>query len=464
MRNKGTFIDERQPIDIFSTASTIIDEAVEHTLGKDGLNTAIPTQNSYLSIINDGKTIMESLSSNDKAIQLALNTLKESAFATNLNAGDGTTTTAVLQHQLLKKCYGLPSSLLIKARNKLLEELSNLRKDIESKEDLNKVVNVALGGDEELSKIVMEAFGDDLEQPIRPALIKGHDMLSKTTQIDGVSLTPVEINPVVLSNMPPALDEEFNVLIINQNLSRLDSGFIEILNRITKSKRKTILLYTEIMPSVLDQLLFNIQEGSLHLIPIRLAYPIDKVKDYISALEYYFDAPVFDDLHPYQTFDKESELEFGKCTGYVINKDSAVIKGAKQDKTFEILPPKSSIIEVGFVTYSKQEEDYRRLEDAIHSAYNALTSGYTIGSGYTLLTLSHSLDTNDEPNYTLIKEALSYLFNKLSIQSEKQLDEYIEYCMNNVFDSYKVTEQVILNSFTVVSQVLSTRCILVPYE
>lgn len=480
MKNKGTYV-LNDPQSVFLEASQIIVNAIEHTLGKDGMNTAIPTANSYLSIINDGKTIMQTLSSDKKEVQLALNTLKESSFATNQNAGDGTTSTAVLQHQLLHRCLNtmsytqkhmtrpgekleVDSATLVEARDKILNELPSLKKDIKTREELLKVILVALGNDIDLAKVVYDAFEGDLSKPVRPALTKSNNETTTITRIDGVSLTPVEINPVVLANMPQVMDEELNVLIINQSISRLDSGLINILQRITESKRKTILLYTEIMPSVMDQLLFNIQEGSLHLIPIRLAYPITKIKDYVHALSKYFDAPVFDDLHQYQTFERKDKLDFGTATGYVINKDSAVIKGANQKYEFDYLPSKSSLIQVGFVTYSKQEEDYRRLEDAIHSAYNALTSGYTIGSGYTLLTLSHYLYPKDNPKMLPIIDALSYLFNKLQKESGMTVDAYIDYCSNNVYDSYKVTQQVILNAFTVVAQVLSTKCMLVPYE
>ena len=62
--------------DLFLNASNKLFSAVSHTIGPNGKNTAIPTQNNYLSIINDGKTILENISSNDEATKLALNTLK----------------------------------------------------------------------------------------------------------------------------------------------------------------------------------------------------------------------------------------------------------------------------------------------------------------------------------------------------------------------------------------------------
>lgn len=473
--NKGTYIYDGQVSDVFSAASNILFDAVSHTLGRDGLNTAIPTSNGFLSIINDGKTILESLSSDDPAIKLALNTLKESSFATNQNAGDGTTTTAVIQHLLLTEILNHNQTLLdngleqnfitakdvIQVRDRLLEQLPNYKQEVETEEQLSKVINVALGRDD-LVETVKQAFVyNDLDSKHRPALVKTGDKETSVMTIDGVSLTPVEINPVVLRSMPVTLDEELNIIIINQNISRLDNAFTRLLEKIARSDKKTILLYTEIMPSVMDQLLFNIQEGSLHLVPIRLAYPLDKMKQYIDELSRYFNVEVIDDLNPYQSA-YNNEKVFGKATGYIINKDSAVIKNVNTEYQSELLPSKSSVIQVGFVTYSQQEEDFRRIEDAIHSAYNALVSGYTIGAGYTMMCLS--LELSDFPSNVqkVMRDVLSYIFNLM--KQDRQDDEFISYCMSNVYDSYKVTEQVILNAFTVVAQVLSTQRLLVPYK
>lgn len=55
------------------------------------------------------------------------------------------------------------------------------------------------------------------------------------------------------------------------------------------------------------------------------------------------------------------------------------------------------------------------------------------------------------------------MFTYLS-RTEDYQSRFVQFVENNVYDSYKVTEQVILNSFTVVSQVLSTQRILIPYK
>lgn len=125
-------LSNREPIDVFLDASSILNKAVEHTLGPEGSNTAVHTQNFY-SIINDGKSIIEPLSSLDAEIAPALETLKQASFETNRKAGDGTTSTIVLMNQLLKGVKDeLSVATPVDIANKLLqteEKLQELIRD-----------------------------------------------------------------------------------------------------------------------------------------------------------------------------------------------------------------------------------------------------------------------------------------------------------------------------------------------
>ena len=125
-------LSNREPIDVFLDASSILNKAVEHTLGPEGSNTAVHTQNFY-SIINYGKSIIEPLSSLDAEIAPALETLKQASFETNRKAGDGTTSTIVLMNQLLKGVKDeLSVATPVDIANKLLqveEKLQELIRD-----------------------------------------------------------------------------------------------------------------------------------------------------------------------------------------------------------------------------------------------------------------------------------------------------------------------------------------------
>ena len=92
---------DKDPLEVFAEASSILNKAVEHTLGPNGTNTAVHWQN-YYNIINDGKSIVEQLTSLDPVIAPAIETLKQASFETNRKAGDGTTSTIVLMDKLIQ--------------------------------------------------------------------------------------------------------------------------------------------------------------------------------------------------------------------------------------------------------------------------------------------------------------------------------------------------------------------------
>lgn len=81
-------LSSKKPIDLFCEASNTLNEAVIHTLGPKGTNTAIQNERGMYEIINDGKAIIEKLTSLEPDISPAMETLKQAAFETNRKAGD----------------------------------------------------------------------------------------------------------------------------------------------------------------------------------------------------------------------------------------------------------------------------------------------------------------------------------------------------------------------------------------
>lgn len=466
MNDKGVHIYEGNVQDLFLEGSNILARAVEHTLGPNGTNSAVPTQNDFLSIINDGKSIIQRISSDKPELKLVLNTLKESALATDKNSADGTTSSIVLQNRLLNSIISynrtheeqqVTSKQLIEIRDSLLESLQSYKKEIETDDDLRNVITVSLGSDK-FTDVVFNAF-NGLAKDQKPTIMKTDETSEVVSvSVSGVNLTPVEINPIVLRHMPLNLDEPLNVILINQSVSRIDTAFANLLSKISKNPKKTIMIFSDISYSVLDQIHYNVQEGGLNLIPVKLK-AMDKLDAYFDALKSYFKCDVLDDMNPYQI--NWNDFVMGEAKGCTYTKDNIVIQSDNDEYTSDVLPNNSSIIQVGFTTFSQQDEYYKRIEDAVSSAYNARNSGYVLGAGFTYFSLASELDC--EP----VKIALQFLFDLLctlcGYNDPGDSLRFIDYIEKNVYDSYMVAEQVIFNSFTVVSQVLSTKCLLVSY-
>ena len=75
-----------RPFDVWSKATSILYRAVAHTLGPNGANTAVVygdrlESNAKFNIINDGKSIIDNLTSEEAVVACALQTLKESVLS-----------------------------------------------------------------------------------------------------------------------------------------------------------------------------------------------------------------------------------------------------------------------------------------------------------------------------------------------------------------------------------------------
>ena len=194
-------LDYKKPIDIFCEASQILNDAVIHTIGPNGTNSAVQNKAGYYEIINDGKSIIENITSLDPAISPALETLKQASFETNKKAGDGTTSTTVIMHSLLKGAAEYlnkysnadPVELrhdLEEIRDRMLKILDKISLPL-SEEDYENVASVALGSTE-YANLISDAYRF-LPKGKRPVLIKSNTDNIEVEKIDGVVLNKINL-------------------------------------------------------------------------------------------------------------------------------------------------------------------------------------------------------------------------------------------------------------------------------
>ena len=139
----------------------------------------------------------------------------------------------------------------------------------------------------------------------------------------------------------------------------------------------------------------------------------------------------------------------------LLNNSSVIIKTDKEISIEEDLRlnTKSVIIKVGGSNKVEREEIYRRIEDAICSLGNAIEFGVVKGAGKTYIEAMNCLDKDSMVLY-YVQEALESIYN--TVLKNMGVDFLSDKDLEYVFDSEKVAEEVIKNSFTVAAQVLTT--------
>lgn len=136
-------------------------EAVASTLGPKGLNILIDDP-MLPHITNDGSTIASSISFPDKFENLGAWVVKNTSAQTNDDAGDGTTTTAVLLQEIVHRSLERPESP-VEIKNSLQEackvvvgKLKEISKEIKI-EDIKKVALIS-SENEDIAQIVTEVI------------------------------------------------------------------------------------------------------------------------------------------------------------------------------------------------------------------------------------------------------------------------------------------------------------------
>ena len=265
---------EKSPLDIFVEASSILNDAVEHTIGPNGLNTAVVTKDGRYDIINDGKTIIEGITSEDPAIAPALETLKQASFETNRKAGDGTTSTTVIMNALLKgaqqymeqnKISGVPvRKILEDIKDKLLKELDNSKIEV-NEDDYSRIAEVALG-DSKYADTIADIY-KFLGKGKRPTLIKSDIENIEVEKVDGISLDKIKIVSSLFVNTKEYHD--LDIICLYEPVNRFQE-ITQLLRKVQQTGKDTILFYNQLSTDILENLLFNYSQGAIKLIPVCL--------------------------------------------------------------------------------------------------------------------------------------------------------------------------------------------------
>ena len=472
-------LSEKNPLEVYENAAEITYKAVAHTLGPGGTNTAVVNKRGSHDIINDGYSILSKLTSLDPAEAEALETIKLSSFETNRRAGDGTTSTTILTYKLLSGARKYLSNnnitkvklrdLLEDTRDYYIDQLhQTFSKEIEDK-DYESIAKVSLGSTKYASTIA-EAYRF-LPDGLRPSVVRSDIPDVVLEKKDGIVLDKIDlIVPDDTFDKGPKEYHDVDVYLIYDKLDRWNM-IQPIVEQIIRLKRKAIIFYNELSIDILQNLQLQIVRGYADIIPIRMGGLGVQTRSTMSQLSVYTGATLIDGVEV-RLPKAVASIEIGKLDYILLSNDVVIINNKDFDKMDEIsLPTKSCIIRVGGLNTSAMEENYRRIEDAVNSLGNAIESGISVGAGITYQRLS----LMDEEVPEFIKDAMESIYKQViynvtgsDVIDEEEMgliiDSKGEYQLPDtlqIFDATKVIEQVILNSFSLVAQIITTEVMVV---
>jgi chaperonin GroEL len=499
-------------------------DAVRITLGPKGRNVIIGKEFGSPKVINDGVTIAEEQEYADEFENLGAQLVKEVSKETNDVAGDGTTTATILAYALIKEgmkniTAGTNPMQLKKgleaARDKVVEELSKMSKELKGKEEMARVATIS-ANDEEIGKIIadaMEAVGEDGVITVEESdTIETHYEVVEGMQFDRGYTSPYFVTNA--ERMEVELKEPY-ILITDQECKKA-KDLVPLLEKIAQTGKPLLVIAEEIEGEALTTLVINKLRGTLSSAAVKAPGFGDRRKAMLQDIAILVGGTVIA-KDAGMTLESATLDLLGRAERIVIDDDNTTLiggKGKKKDLEGRIeqlrkqmegtdsdydreklqeriakLAGGVAIIKVGAATETELEEKKHRMEDALEATKAAVQEGILPGGGVALLNAgktlgSLKLDTDQQVGANLLKKAIEAPLRQLAenaghegslvVEKVKSLsngqgfdvmqEDYVDMMKAGIIDPTKVTKSALLNAVSVAGMILTTGAVVATIE
>ncbi|MGL5754586.1 MULTISPECIES: chaperonin GroEL [Bacteria] len=496
--------------DKIEEAVNIIYEAVAHTLGPKGGNTAFSISNSTPIVTNDGVSIAKEISVKDPAINIGIELIKQAAIKANEEAGDGTTTSIVLTKFIFEEGMKLielganPISLrdgMYKALNEILELISKSAKAVSTNNDILNIATIS-SGSKELGEVILKAFSEIGEDGILQ-VEKGNNEKTFINTINGFHICTGPVDEHFLKEKELKLE---NCYILNTNIDfDKPKAIRSLLNMLNNQEKPCILIGNSFSQEVISNLLINFQRDIV-CIPIEAPSFGPKRTEVLEDLAFITKSELIDkndNIHLEVLTEKELINKLGVVKELKIKKDLIIFTELLDEKLLkkrvEELKEKNvdkerisklvggiSTIYVGGLSRLEVDERYYRVEDAINATNSAIKEGIVPGAGsvfYNISTTKISLkeETDFDKGYNMLYKVLINPFEVICKNSGLQVKELSfvnkensgidastgEICNlieRGIIDPAKTLKSSLKAAVSVASTILTTNCIVVDEE
>ena len=484
-------------------------KAVKSTLGASGKCVIYEDARGNPVITKDGVTVAESVVLFDPVENMGATLIKEAARNTVREAGDGTTTDAVLAESLLKevsRCKantreikdGIKSGL-----KKVNDYLNKISVKIEG-DMLESVSSISCNNDTELGKIIAEAYtkvGKDgvvlmEESPTEETYVE---------VVDGVQIDSGLTSPHFVTDKDKQVCELDNplVLIVGSEIPNIRK-IQTVLEHVIKNKR-SLLIVAPVDQQVKAALLMNKVKGNIKVNIVDLPGFGPTKQDTVADLAFLVGAKVIneelgddldlidasclgeaysaitDDKNTVLTTDTPHEqmderIESIKKTIDKWEKNPFIQK--KHRQRLAMLSGSVGIVKVGADSKVEMKEKKDRVEDAIWATKAALKEGIVSGGGVALMDASGKIEAKpggeqillnaiQAPFYTILDNAgIEYPHNTDQWGKEEGegvdvvTGKEVDMIKSGIIDPVLVTKSALKNAVSVVTTIISADCVI----
>jgi chaperonin GroEL len=479
--------------------------AVKSTLGASGKCVIYEDALGKPVITKDGVTVAESVVLLHPVENIGATLIKEAARNTVREAGDGTTTSTVLAHSLLKiankhldeeKVRELKSGI-ISGADKVKVYLDKTSTEVKG-EMLQNVAIISCNNDTELGTKIGEAY----EQVGKNGVVLMEESDTNETYVDfveGVQFDSGLKSPHLITDKDKgtAVLNDPYVLIVSSpipNIRKIQS----VLEHVIKSKR-SLLIVASVEQQPFATLLSNKVKGNIKVNIVDAPGFGPTRQETIEDLALLTGATIIneelgDDLDLIDpnvlgsaikavTDDKSTVLQISDeidITDRVadVNKkietETNPFFRKKLEQRLSMLTGKVGLVYVGADTPVELKEKKDRVEDAIHATKAAYKEGIVAGGGIALLNAANTLKPKNKgeeilfesikaPYYTILDNAGIVEIKKPSVKNrgiDVKTGKEVNMIKAGIIDPVLVTKSALKNAVSVVTTIISADCVI----
>lgn len=492
-------------------------EAVGSTLGAKGNTVFIETDGGLPHVTKDGVTVAYQIIPECKEERLGVFAVMQAARRTAQNAGDGTTTSTVLAHAIIKNTLKNKDAMssfsqrdiisgIDKATNDVLKILEKDTKEV-TDEDIPNVASISTNNDPILGGIIAGVF----KEVGRDGGVNWVDDMKSdriTTEVVKGSRVPSGMlhDSFATRGLKGVLD---NPLVLITGIEIPNARAIEGILKYAYEAKRPLLIMAPVTEQVKGALLSNKEEGNLSSVVVGPPYAGAYGEDIMRDLAFLTGATFFGEANG-DSLDKLTPDVLGEATKSISTMMDTVFTVAGMEGTDEridtilelqkeetntmniglynerlaILRGGIGTIKVGAPTDVERKELLDRVEDAVRAVGAARESGILPGGGVALRSASidlwskmkdKSIKTGYDYGYNVLLESLSSPFERIlhnaGIESKDivlKKGQGIDVLTGKkrrmldagIIDPAKVTVEALVNAVSVARTVLNTKVVI----
>src|SRR5690242_19837406 len=428
----------------------ILANAVKVTLGPKGRNVVLDKSFGAPRITKDGVTVAKEIELGDKFENMGAQMIREVAQKTNDQAGDGTTTSVILAHAIVREgvkavAAGLnPMDLkrgVDMAVDAVVEDIKKRSKKVSTNDEIAQVGTISANGEKEIGTMIAKA----MQKVGNEGVITVEEAKSLETELDvveGMQFDRGYISPYFVTNaekMVAELDDPY-ILLFEKKLSGLQA-MLPVLEAVVQSGKPLLIVAEDVEGEALATLVVNKLRGGLKVAAVKAPGFGDRRKAMLEDIAVLTGGQVISEDLGIKLENVTLEM-LGRAKRVRIEKENTtVIDGAGKKKEIQgrIAQIKAQIeettsdydkeklqerlaklaggvavIRVGGATEVEVKERKDRVDDAMHATRAAVEEGIIAGGGVALLYGTRVLgklnaENNDQKvGIDVVRRALSY--------------------------------------------------------